>query len=171
MTIREGYSLTRTELKAIPPTQRTARSAYRVYPDNKWFGFVPTSTKAEDDDTVAPNTGVGRWEAMSGTTTSTGGGSGDGDGDGDGGLSDLQYQVDQLNIEVYTPDYGLLERVNKIDLQLYGGVDIGFIDQTEDDFRYVNSRLDAIESSLSDVQSQIADLTNLIYNDILPRLP
>lgn len=165
MTIREGYSLTKSELKAIPPTQRTARSAYRVYPDNKWFGFVPTSTNPEDADTIVPNTGSGRWEAMNAASVD-GGGSGGGSGD----LSALQSQVDALNIDVYTPDFGLVDRVtllesssssdladrvSTIEFQLNGSEQDGFIGQTENSIAFINSRLNAIQDTLDEILSRL----------------
>ncbi len=93
--MREGYSVSPAELRAIPPEQRTARSVRRVFPVNRWVGFMPASTKPDDGESVfAPDVGTGRWEVMESTSTGGSGGSG-----GDGDLSDLLDRVAFLESE------------------------------------------------------------------------
>jgi hypothetical protein len=81
--MREGYSLdSLADLRAIPPEQRTAKSARRIASKNAWYGFNPLSTAGDDNDLViAPNDGTGRWEMMTSATAGDGG-SGGGGGDG-----------------------------------------------------------------------------------------
>lgn len=92
--MREGYSLNSlAELRAIPPEQRTAKSARRVASKNAWYGFNPLSTAEDDNDlAIAPDDIAddepGRWEMMISATTGDGGGGG-----GDGDLSDLLDRV------------------------------------------------------------------------------
>lgn len=96
--MREGYSLdSLAELRDIPPTQRTAKSARRVASKNAWYGFNPLSSATDDNDLViAPTTGTGRWEMMTSATTGDGGGGGSGGGDLEERVTTLENQVSSL---------------------------------------------------------------------------
>lgn len=104
MTLRNGYSVNAiADLKAIPPDQRSSTSAYRVVSKNAWYGFVPTSSDADDGhETIAPNVGTGRWK-MTQSANSSNSSSGNGGNSGNSSdLSDLTDRVDTLESNVYS---------------------------------------------------------------------
>lgn len=105
-----GYSVGNlTDLRNISPNRRTNTALRFVLQKREWYVFNATSIAADDNDrTIAPAEGSGRWEAVRPTVGSGTGGSGS-------ELQLLQDQLDALNIDVYAPDFGLLDRVTNLE--------------------------------------------------------
>jgi archaellum component FlaC len=154
VNLREGYSLNSfSELRAVPPDRRSARTAYRVATNNRWYGFVPGSIAADNNDTViAPNVGSGRWEAMNTTAATNSGGGGSGGTGGTSDLDDLQQQIDWINIDLHAADDGVFDRLSEIDYELNGG----------EGNRGLNDRVDDLEEGLEDLDGWLGVTRNQV---------
>jgi hypothetical protein len=93
MTIYTGYAVdTVAALKLVATTDLPYGFQLSVKVKRRTYQYEPASTATGDDDnTIVPNSGLGRWIAMT-AVSSSGGGSG---GGGDADLSEIQAQIDE----------------------------------------------------------------------------